>query len=70
MFERILDAFLGRIARFSQRIAVWHAWPFLPAIAIILGHRVNLRSACYRRRQGAKNQAARTALDQNARSIG
>lgn len=43
MFERILDAFLGRIARLSQRIAVWHSWPFIPAIAIILGHRVNLR---------------------------
>jgi hypothetical protein len=43
MFERILDAFLGYIARLSQRIAVWHSWPFIPAIAIILGHRVNLR---------------------------
>lgn len=43
MFERILDYLLGRFAPLSQKLRVWHAWPFLPALAIILGHRVNLR---------------------------
>lgn len=43
MFERILDYLLGRFASISQKLRVWHAWPFLPALAIILGHRVNLR---------------------------
>ncbi|MEP2028575.1 MAG: peroxidase family protein [Paracoccaceae bacterium] len=43
MFERLLDSLLGRFARLSQRVLVWHAWPFIPALAIVLGHRVNLR---------------------------
>lgn len=43
MLETVLDFLLGRFARLSQRLKVWHRWSFLPAVAIILGHRVNLR---------------------------
>jgi hypothetical protein len=43
MSDSLLDSALGGFARLSQRAAVWHRWPFLAAIAIVLGHRVNLR---------------------------
>ena len=43
MAGSVIDNALGAFARFSERIAVWHKWPFIPAIAIILGHRANLR---------------------------
>jgi hypothetical protein len=34
---------LGMVARQAERIRVWHRWPFLIAVAILLGHRVNMR---------------------------
>ena len=43
MLTNLLDALLGAFARFSQRFAVWHRWPFVSALAIVIGHRVNLR---------------------------
>ncbi|WP_299441373.1 peroxidase family protein [uncultured Rhodospira sp.] len=39
LFER----FLGFLARRTERIRVWHHWPFLLGLAIVVGHRVNLR---------------------------
>ena len=43
MLTELLDSILGAFARFSQRFAVWHRWTFIPALAIVIGHRVNLR---------------------------
>ena len=43
MLTELLDSILGWFARFSQRFAVWHRWPFLLALAAVIGHRVNLR---------------------------
>lgn len=38
-----LDALLGGLARASARVAVWYRWPFPLSLAIIVGHRTNLR---------------------------
>ncbi len=43
MLTELFDSLLGAFARLSQRLAVWHRWPFVPALAIVIGHRVNLR---------------------------
>ena len=43
MLERVIDWLLGLLAASTERILVWHRWPFIPAIAIVLGHRANLR---------------------------
>jgi Animal haem peroxidase len=37
------DRLLGSFARTTSRVRVWHRWPFLIALPIIVGHRVNLR---------------------------
>ncbi|WP_305985020.1 peroxidase family protein [Roseibium sp. MMSF_3544] len=39
----MLDRVLAALAKFTEDIRVWHRWPFLPAVILVLGHRVNLR---------------------------
>lgn len=39
----IVDPLLGALARATSKIGVWHKWPFPLSLAIILGHRVNMR---------------------------
>ena len=39
----LADRVLGAIARITSRFKVWHRWPFLLAVSIVVGHRVNLR---------------------------
>lgn len=39
----ILDWFLGFFARSTEPLRPWHRLPFIPAIATVIGHRVNLR---------------------------
>ena len=39
----ILDWFLGFLARSTEPSRPWHRLPFIPAIATVIGHRVNLR---------------------------
>lgn len=39
MVETVTDRLLGWLARSTSRIAPWHRWPFLIAIAIVVGHR-------------------------------
>jgi len=43
MLEKLLDRILGWLARMTEPIRVWHRWPFLIAVPLLLGHRVNLR---------------------------
>lgn len=37
------DRILGALARRASGLRVWYRWPFFIALAMILGHRVNLR---------------------------
>src|SRR5882724_4935360 len=39
-----LDRLLGFLARLTSRLAVWHRWPFPLSVAIVVGHRANLRA--------------------------
>ncbi|TYC55770.1 peroxidase [Rhodobacterales bacterium] len=39
----LLDRALGAFSRLTENVRVWHQWPFLPAVVLVLGHRVNLR---------------------------
>jgi len=34
---------LGVLAKSSSRLRAWHRWPFLIAVPVIVGHRVNMR---------------------------
>ncbi|TCL75688.1 peroxidase family protein [Rhizobium sp. BK251] len=43
--EFLLDKLLSGLARVTSRFAVWYRWPFPVSIAIVLGHRVNMRRA-------------------------
>lgn len=43
MSESLLDRLLGRFARTAARIKAWHRWPYFIAVAMIVGHRVNMR---------------------------
>ena len=43
MIEAVIDRILGMLARLTERVSVWHKWPFLLALGAIVGHRVNLR---------------------------
>ena len=40
---RLVNQLLGLVARTTESFRVWHRWPFLIGITILLGHRVNLR---------------------------
>lgn len=40
----LADWLLGTLARVTENVRVWHHWPFITGIAIVVGHRVNLRS--------------------------
>ena len=39
----LADRLLGTLARTTERVRVWHHWPFITGLAIVLGHRANLR---------------------------
>ena len=39
----LTDRILGTLARITERWRVWHHWPFIPGLVIVLGHRANLR---------------------------
>ena len=39
----LVDRVIGAIARRTEPFRVWHHWPFLASLVIILGHRANLR---------------------------
>lgn len=43
MRESLLDRLLGRFARTAARVRAWHRWPYPVAVAMIVGHRVNMR---------------------------
>jgi len=43
--ESLLDRFLGFFAKMSSRVALWYQWPFPVSLAIVLGHRANMRRA-------------------------
>lgn len=43
MSESLLDRLLGRFARAAARIRAWHRWPYFIGVAMIVGHRVNMR---------------------------
>lgn len=43
MRESLLDRLLGRFTRMAARIRAWHRWPYLVAVPMIVGHRVNMR---------------------------
>ncbi len=42
--KQFADWILGTLARLTEGFRVWHHWPFITGIAIVLGHRVNLRN--------------------------
>ncbi|MGH1419061.1 MAG: peroxidase family protein [Hyphomicrobiaceae bacterium] len=43
MLGSLIDLILGTIASSSERLRVWHRWPFIAAVIIVVGHRANLR---------------------------
>jgi hypothetical protein len=43
VLERGIERILGLLAAATERFLVWHHWPFLSAILIVIGHRANLR---------------------------
>jgi hypothetical protein len=39
----VLDRILAALARITDPLLVWHRWPFPVSVAIVVGHRVNMR---------------------------
>ncbi|MDW9984274.1 multicopper oxidase domain-containing protein [Sinorhizobium meliloti] len=45
MMKSLLDRILGYFAKMSSPVALWYQWPFPVSLAIVLGHRANMRRA-------------------------